>query len=112
MTRRAQLLRRIIAKHPWSEAKVKSILQLFEEQGIIGVCGGPLQEEPPVCPPPSYRGRMKWTTQARYMAGPVGLFCTSLAEHRAAFTTDLAIHSWPAFCFHLLHCPFQQVKAH
>ena len=57
-------------------------------------------------PPASYVGRMEWTSRARSMAGPVGLFCTSLAEHRAAVTAGLAIFSWPTFCFHLLHCPF------
>ncbi len=46
------------------------------------------------------------------MGGPVGLFCTSLAEHKAAITTSLVIHSWPTFCFHLLYAPFQQVKMH
>ena len=46
------------------------------------------------------------------MGGPVGLFCTSLAEHKAAITIGLAFYAWPTFSFHMLYCPYQQVKAH
>ena len=51
MLRRAQLMRRIIAKHSWTGAKISHILQLYEQQAIMGICNGPLQEEPPTCPP-------------------------------------------------------------
>ena len=52
MLRRAKLMRRIIAKHPWAEDKVCNILHLYEQQGIVGVCSGPLQDEPLTCPSP------------------------------------------------------------
>ena len=55
MLRRAQLMRRIIAKHPWAEDKVCNILRLYEQQGIMGICSGPLQDEPPTCPPLLWR---------------------------------------------------------
>ena len=55
MLRRAQLMRRIIAKHPWAEGKVKSILQQYEQQAVMGICSGPLQDEPPTCPPLIWR---------------------------------------------------------
>ena len=55
MLRRAQLMRRIIAKHPWAEDKVRNILHLYEQQAMMGICSGPLQEEPPTCPPLIWR---------------------------------------------------------
>ena len=45
------------------------------------------------------------------MAGPVGLFCTSLAEHKATTDSNLVIESWPTLRFHLLHSPLQHLKA-
>ena len=98
-------MRRIIAKRPDTINRVKGIIQAYSDQGIMGICDGPLQVEPPTCPPPTYGGRALWTNQARSMGGPVGLFCASLAEHKAAITTSLVIHSWPTFCFHLLYAP-------
>ena len=55
MLRRAQLMRRIIAKHPDTSDRIKGTIQAYSDQRIMDICDGPLQVEPPTCPlPPSY----------------------------------------------------------
>ena len=51
MLRRAQLTRRIIAKHPDTRDRTTGLIQAYAEQGIMGICAGPLEVEPPTCPP-------------------------------------------------------------
>ena len=50
-------MRRIIAKHPDTSGRIKGIIQAYSEQGIMGICDGPLQVEPPTCPPPFLCGK-------------------------------------------------------
>ncbi len=103
MHRRGQLMRRIIAKHPFAHATIMRILGLCKDERIMGITLGEWTSAPPACPPPTYGKRSKWTKQAHEVAGPVGIFCTSLAEHRATTSTDLVIESWPTLKLHLLH---------
>ena len=49
--------------------------------------------------PVTYGSRSKWTEQSHEVKGPIGLLCTSLAEHRAAITCDLEVYGWPTFAF-------------
>ena len=77
----------------------------------MGVTPGEWSSATPCCPPPTYGRRSKWTSQAHEVAGPVGLFCTSMAEHRATTDSNLVIESWPTLRFHLLHSPFQHIRA-
>ena len=44
--------------------------------------------------------------------GPIGLLCTSMAEHRAAITSKLEVFGRPTFAFNLSHVPKQQLRKH
>ena len=92
MLRRAQLMRRITAKHPDTRDRTSGLIQAYVGQGIMGTCTGPLEVEPPTCPPPTYGGRGPWTSQARSMGGPCGPFL-----HPAwPSTRRLSPPAWPS----------------
>ena len=111
LLRRMQLARRIFAKHPWTVQAFQRITTMYEARGIEGVISNgisvPLLEP---CPPCGAAARGKWTKQAHTVQGPVGLLCTSLAEHRACIRPELIITAPSHIAFHLQHVPYQCVS--
>ena len=89
--RRCNLLRRTLDKHPWVQESVSNILLHYADQGLSGAARCASDVPPDVCPPVSYGSRAKWTEQAHEVKGPIGLLCTSLAEHRAAITSEIEV---------------------
>ena len=89
---------------------MSNILLHYADQGLSGAarCASAFPTE--VCPPVTYGSRAKWTAQAHEVKGPIGLLCTSLAEHRAAITSEMKVYGWPRFAFNLGHVAKQQLR--
>ena len=123
LLRRLTLARRIICKHPWAGQSMQRIINHYAINGTMGA----LQTDGPrcfqgavvepvafgdrlACPPCGAGGRAIWTSQAHNVQGPVGLLCTSLAEHKGMINSDLAIWIKAGLTFHLQHLPYQQFR--